>query len=402
MVKISLLPLALLSTSLEAAEVLMQRVLPPVIAIEATSFNVTATAQEAGGREVAKSMAELLKAKVQNDERFLYQEKSPALNLKIVLTRFLVEPKNITDGKRACTIQQGSIQGTFQVLETANGRPVASDSLSWKLAANTDSYFLEAPDGRAMALKGASHRFSTAEMRENAGQEVSTKVKGGITDRLGLGGDDPCKIPLTPREAADVLADIFITEIVHLATPYKEPLRVKGVPGDKLYRPAVEDLNAGNWQKALDTVDVIPPQKKDGDEAERLFMLGLAYEGLGYQKGEQVFAVLEKMKPGMKAIELRPLRTELEGIEKAAREYFDKAVATYKQADFRKANKDYREGGRRSEESRLLYVRIAANRLPIADDPAPPPPAQPASTATKKGSSTKTKGSSKSGAAKTK
>lgn len=356
---------------LGSKKVNLRRALPPAVALEAKSFSITASSQEAAGQQIASSFEELFKAKIQNDERFVYNDTSPELRMSIVVTRFYVEPKTLTKGKTTCQTNLGNLQGSFRVIESDSGRPVASDAIAWRLTTNELSHVLVSDDGIGLELKGPGMQLSDADMRDGVAN-LSWKRK--ITANP-FARNHPCEVPFTPNEARDALADIFLTEIVHLATPYTVNLEVK-VSKNNVFRNAVEEMAANNWSKSLDELLLADEQPKPADEAARLHLIGLAYEGLGYKQGELSFEQSERIRRGMSEDELTPIRTELVRTEDSAKDYFDKASRSFKKAAELKDEEEYRSGERRADESRRLYARIQKYRSldpepEVSDKPRP-------------------------------
>jgi hypothetical protein len=356
---IALAILPSLSAQFGGKKVMLRRALPPSVALDAKSFNIVATSQDAASQPVAASFQELFKAKIQGDERFIYNNANPALRMAITVTRFYIESKQAQEGKTTCTTHLGHLQGSFSVIESDTGRPVASDTLGWKLTNNDSRHVLVSDDGREVSIDGPARRLSAAEMREKAGEESVTQ-KIGI--RNPLNRNSPCDVPFSQNEARDSLADVFLTDIIHMATPYTVPLEIK-VPGDKVFRDSVEEMEAKRWSKSLDLLIATKEQPKPNDEAKRLFLTGLAYESLGYLQGERSNEISEGIRAGKSQAELDNVRQELKKTQDTAKEYFEKAAKQFSKAKMLDDDeKDYRAAERRADEAYKLYVRIQKYR----------------------------------------
>jgi hypothetical protein len=334
----------------------LKRTLPPAVSLDAKSFMITASAQEPSGNDVAASFKEIFKAKVQGDERFIYTDVNPALRMSIIVTRFYVEPKSLVSKKGPCTTNLGSLQGTFSVVDSETGRPYASDAIGWKLQTTETRHVLVSDDGDMVGITGPSDKLNPTQFWTSAAQDKS------LFSKIGIGRNDhPCDNPFTANEARDALADAFLTDIIRLATPYTTDVEVP-VSGDRFLRNALEEIKADRWSQALDQLLLIKEQPKADDEAARLHLLGVAYEGLGYKQGVQAFAISQKIQPRLAPDELARLQGELARIVDVAKDYFDKSSLSFNKANQKNDKEEYRAGERRADQSRALYARIQKYR----------------------------------------
>ena len=80
----------------------LERMLPPAVELDARSVSISASSQDQAGREVAASFKEMFRGKIQGDSRFPIKDSDPDLRISIVVTRYYVEPKQLTrTGKNA-------------------------------------------------------------------------------------------------------------------------------------------------------------------------------------------------------------------------------------------------------------------------------------------------------------
>lgn len=362
-----------------AKKATLHRALPPVVELEAKSFTIEAIAQDRGAAAIATSFKERFRAKIQGDDRFVYTESNPALRVVITITRFYVEPKRLTtqDGKGGCETHTGSLQGTFQIIDTASRRAVASDVMGWKIQTGRTKHWLVADDGREMNIHGPNEKFSLSEVWSFQPDGGGGGGSNPLSKIPGIRGHapHPCDQPLTQNEARDALSDAFMTEILQLSTPYTLDLEVP-VPSNKAISGGVEEAVAQEWSRALDQGLAAKELPKLEDESERLFLMGLANEALGYKQGERAFDVNKKIQSRLAPDELARQQTELRRIVDLAKEHFDKASDFYSQANRKKSEEEYRAGERRADQSRRLYARIQKYREMRSVPVQAPPPAQ--------------------------
>jgi hypothetical protein len=345
-------------------KIMLQRMLPPAVELEARPFGIDATSQVQGGdaAALAASFKELFRAKIQGDGRFVYTPYSPALRISIAITRYYVEPKQLSrPDKSVCQTHTGSLQGTFQVVEVASGKPLASDTIGWSLQTGQTKQWLVSADGLQMLnIKGPNEKLT---LNDAWGVfEPDPSISKGINlPFIGGHRSHPCDLPLTQNEARHILADAFMTEIVQMAMPYQKTVEVPVFSNKAIARPA-EDARAGEWSKALDGGLGIQPLPDVGDESQRLYLIGLSYEALGYREGQLAFDINKQLQTKLPADELTKLQAELRRKVDLTKEHFDKASMSFNQANVKKAEEDYRQGERRAEQSRRLYARIQKYR----------------------------------------
>jgi hypothetical protein len=335
----------------------LNRSLPPAVTLDAKSFHITASSQESSGRDVAASFRELFRAKVQGDERFVYTDVNPALRMSIVVTRFYIEPKTLPGKRGQCVTNLGNLQGTFSVIDSESGRPYASDTVGWKLQTTETRHVLVSDEGDIVGVEGPQDKLSPAEV-----WTTTATSKSPLSKIPGFGEKShPCDNPFTSNEARDALADAFMTEIVRLATPYTVDVQVP-VPNDRVLRNAVEEIQADRWSQAVDALLGTKEQQDADTEAARLYLLGIAYEGLGYKQGTQAFDISKKIQPRLAADQLAQYQKELARVVDLAKDYFDKASLSFSNANKRNDKDEYRAGERRADQSRQLYARIQRYR----------------------------------------
>jgi hypothetical protein len=343
----------------------LQRMLPPALELEAKSFVVEATSQDRAADAIAASFQEGFRAKIQGDDRFVYDERNPALRISIVITRYYTEAKQLTNTEArnaVCTTHTGTLHGTFRVVEVATGRPLASDTSAWKIQVGRTKQWLVSEDGRELNIKGPNEKLGAGDVWKVFEPESAS---GGQQRRLpfprGGHAPHPCDMPLTQNEARDILADAVMTDIIQMAMPYSLEIEVP-LPSNKAISRATEDAIAGEWTKALDGAIAAKELPKADDESERLYLIGLAYEALGYRDGQRGFEMNKRVRSQLPPDELIKVQAELRRIVDQAKESFDKSASSFAEANKKKDHEDYRRGERRADQSRRLYARIQKYR----------------------------------------
>lgn len=368
-------------------KVLLRRVLPPAVELEARPFSISARAQDKVGENVATSFGELLRAKIQGDSRFvLTEERSAALKISIVVTRFYLEQKSLArSGGAACSTYTGRLQGTFSVIDNSSGRPLASDALDWKLQLATTDHQLISSDGQEIDITpneklqpDSISRSTAAELPLNLASKVNTvtnNANGALSAASRLLGTrtspsntppaanqrHPCDKPFSQNEAQDALADAFLTDIIHLAVKYESTVEVP-LPGGKVKKMS-DDAEKGNWSNVREQLVKLGQQPKPEDEADRMYLLALSNEALGYDLGKQVFETRQKIRPDSAPADTLRLQSEVRRMLDQAKDYFDEAAFNFNKASqIKKDDKDYLEAERRAGLSQKLYVRIKSYR----------------------------------------
>jgi len=363
----------------------LRRMLPPAVELEAKSFAVEATSLDRAADVIASSFQAGFRAKIQSDDRFVYDAKNPSLRISITITRYYVEPKQLTNtgaNNATCTTHTGSLQGTFSVIEVASRRPLASDTIGWSIQTGRTKSWLVSTDGREVNLKGPNEKMNLNDFMKVFDPDVASAPAAAgtsVTNRLkklgrgGTGPQHPCDLPLTQNEARDILADAFMTDIIQMAMPYSLDIEVP-LPSNKAIARAVEDAAAGEWTKALDGAIAAGELPKANDESERLYLIGLAYEALGYRDGQKAFDLNKGVRSQLPPDELTKVQSELKRVVDQTKESFDKSAGSFADANKKKLNENYRQGERRSDQSRRLYARIQKYRdMKAAPIEAPPP-----------------------------
>jgi tetratricopeptide (TPR) repeat protein len=126
------------------------------------------------------------------------------------------------------------------------------------------------------------------------GNSTSQGVKGAVTTtwkRLKGGESSESLNPPTDAELRSRLQADAVRQIAAHIVNTKETLEVylarqKGAldAGDK-------QAEAGLWQRALETFETAPPLSKVGEDAYRLYDIGVAYEALAYEAEDEKSAM---------------------------------------------------------------------------------------------------------------
>ncbi len=349
-------------------KMVLKRALPPALELEARSFAISATSQDPAGRAVAASFAEIFRGKVQGYPSLVLKESNPDLRIAINLTRFYIEPKQLTrSGKNPapCTTYLGNLQGTFSIIDTRTRTPLASDVIGWKLQAGRYKHWLTGDDGSQMNIGGPKEKLGLNSAWEFMGEEG-----GGRNFLPSIGkSPHPCDVPFSKNETQDALAEAFLTDLIHLAIPYETTVEVS-LPGGKFKRIS-EDVSGGRPENAREEIEKLGEFTKNDDEGERLYLLGLTHEIAGYKLGTQIFTARQKLKPDNSPEEMANLQSEIKKLVDQAKDHFDQAALSFKRAAERKPEKEYRDAERRADQSQRLYARIKRYRQPDVSKLAP-------------------------------
>jgi tetratricopeptide (TPR) repeat protein len=170
----------------------------------------------------------------------------------------------------------------------------ASMNQSYKRVTGTLSVSFQARSAGGQMLGSDNVTAKYDEEFDGFGNSTSQGVKGAVTTtwkRLKGGESSESLNPPTDAELRSRLQADAVRQIAAHIVNTKETLEVylarqKGAldAGDK-------QAEAGLWQRALETFETAPPLSKVGEDAYRLYDIGVAYEALAYEAEDEKSAM---------------------------------------------------------------------------------------------------------------
>jgi hypothetical protein len=314
----------------EPQTMILVRKLPPIINVKDASFKIEASSTS---RTVPNDVVETLITKtrgllLKDRERSLrLDDSTPNYTLRCKVTGYelthqdRVEGSGNTETKFLAVI--GTIEATIEVLDNTKAA-LDSDNLK----SHFEREYITAGGGTIGLLTGARPK----------------SAKG--------------RVP-TPLEQRDLVVEGLAAKVAQRLVSVEEEVEIQ-LPISGSFKDMQEMARRKRWVELQEAADKMPPAKKDEDDSYRLYMLGLGYEGLAYDKA--------KTDPD------------------AAKELLTKAFGAYTDAKEKKPREGYFiEPEIRSQESLDSYLAIehfkklaSVAKPPVpANVPAPPGPQTP-------------------------
>jgi tetratricopeptide (TPR) repeat protein len=126
------------------------------------------------------------------------------------------------------------------------------------------------------------------------GNTTSGGVKGAVTTtwkRLKGGTSSEALNPPTDAELQTDLQTDAVRQIAQHMVNTKESVEVFLARQRGALDEGDKQAEAGLWQRALETFETAPPLQKTGEDAYRLYDIGVAYEALAYQAEDEKSAM---------------------------------------------------------------------------------------------------------------
>jgi tetratricopeptide (TPR) repeat protein len=193
---------------------------------------------------------------------------------------------------------------------------------------------------------------------DSAGNDASHGVLGSMSSawhRITGGASSEDLNPPTEPELRSKLLTEAVHQIAQHLVNTSETVEVYLAKGKKALDEGDKQAEAGLWQRALETYETAPPMPKPGDDAYRLYDIGVAYEALAYAADD----------------------------EKSAMKFLDEAAINYGKAiDAKPAEKYFLDPQKRIETAIAHYKELEEQRHPKIVAESAPAPKAPASTKT--------------------
>ncbi len=297
-------------------KVILQRKLPALVRLPGTSFKVKVTAHKEQADLVADLEAQLETELLKNDPHLTTSENNPSSVILCEVTDYshprpiVTQQQPLSIGKKPAKIQTntritGSLTVSFQA-KSAGGQTLASDNVTAKYDETFDSSGNDISHGIMNSMNGGWKKITGAAGNEQLSPPTDAELRSRLLNDV-------------VRQIAAHIVNTNESIEVFLAKQ-KGPLE----DGDK-------EAVAGLWQRALETYETAPQSSKLGDDAYRLYNIGVAYEALAYKAEDQ----------------------------KSAMKYLDEAAINYGKAiDAKPAEKYFLEPQKRIETAIAHYKRL--------------------------------------------
>ena len=324
--------------------VALKRILPATVnlnekTISILAHNMTGTqvgrqgyVMPTGGRGIMQGDLDVLRTKlitaIQKDNRFMINDANPETTIQFDVTEYYIEQHNKQFGNQTCMEWTGKMEVSYQAKERRSGVVLDSENLTASLAdraAKGPGTFSHVP---LVGKKGACNSDSAVD---------------------------------SPNEARDALMDTIVSEMARRATPTEQTVIVP-VPRGKLDN--LSAMAASNrWATLLEEAEKMDKFPKPADDAYRVYLIGLANEGLAYDAARDAAERERNRRNDMTSAAAQASIAEESKDYARAQEYIDKAAASYKDAIQLKPDEKYfREPDSRIEHAVKLYATIMRHK----------------------------------------
>jgi tetratricopeptide (TPR) repeat protein len=258
-------------------KVYLQRRLPALAHLSGNTIKVKATGHKEFA-DLAPDLESLLETELLKNDAHLSTSSNPSTIISCEITDYSHPRPIVTTqpalaiGKKASKTQTntritGSLSVSFQA-RTSGGQNLSSDSITSRYDQTFDntgtdiSHIKNSVTGGWKKLTGGSGSQNAEDLNPPTDAELRSRL---ISDVV--------------RQIASHLVNTNETVEVYLA-------KDKGAldQGDK-------EASAGLWQRALETYETAPQLPKPGEDAYRLYNIGVAYEALAYKAESQKSAM---------------------------------------------------------------------------------------------------------------
>jgi hypothetical protein len=251
----------------------LKRKLAAYVNINKKRIRIDATTQG----NVPSELAEILKTKfqteIQKDTNFVIDQNNPETILTFAVNGYYADYVQGSRQEGQAYVSYTKVSGNLQVSYTAT---------EFRTNAPIDSENLEAD------LKGVFPPPTKASDSGVMGKLFGI-LPGGDRDYIdikdltlnrakGVSTDLPTK-----NELSKLLVGEIVKRMAQRSIPVEEQFPVF-LPKGKLERLSKLALTGGSWGKVLNEVEMMPQFPKPGDEAYRIYLIGLANEALSYEQ----------------------------------------------------------------------------------------------------------------------
>lgn len=321
-------------------KVTLHRKLPALIHLTGSSIKIEIPGQDVNG-DVSYDLQALLETELLKDDPDLHVDNAnPDITVICSITGYY-HPEPTVTTRPAVTITglqeedftrvTGSLAISFQV-KNATGQQLIADNVEAKYDQEFDAMGNSTSKGMKGSMAGTFKR-----------------LKGGSSEEMNAPSDSELRSKLLLDAVQQIAEHVVNTDEavdVYLA-------RQKGAleEGDKL-------AETGLWERALETFETAAQLPKPDDDAYRLYDIGVAYEALAYQAGD----------------------------EKMAMKYLDQAAINYGKAiDAKPTEKYFLAPQKRIETAIAHYKELEDEKKPKPAPPVQTAPITPPPTPTKPG-----------------
>ena len=230
------------------------RKLPPIINVKEASFHIEASKTDGVSADVVDTLVTRTRGLLlkDRDRSLRLDDTNPNYTLRCKVTGFELEERKATEGSgntRADYLTViGTIEATIEVLDSTKGA-LDSDNLK--------SHF-----EREYAVGG-----STPLGLPGLGKKVT---KGRVPTKL---------------EQRDLVVEGLAAKVAQRLVSVEEEVEIQ-LPIGGQFKEMQELARRKRWAELQEAAEKMTPPKKDEDDSYRLYMLGLGYEGLAYDKAK--------------------------------------------------------------------------------------------------------------------
>ena len=283
------------------------------------------------GQGISPGDLTILKTKlitaIQKDNRFVESETNPETILQFTITEYYIDKIGWTasGNSGACEAYIGKMEVSYQAIEPVTKVALDSENLSEAIERN--------PQKTVNGVTGVLHKESAC------GTQAAE----------------------SPSQARDELMDSIVRQMARRAAPTEEVVQAL-VPRGKL-----EALSAmaesSRWATLLEEAEKADKLPKPADDAYRLYLIGLANEGLAYDKAHDAAEKEKTRRNDMTSPAALQSIAEEDKDYAAAQNYIDNAAKSYKDAiQGNPTEKGFREPDARIEHAVKLYATIMRHK----------------------------------------
>lgn len=269
------------------AELLVNRNIPPILALSDKTVAVEVRSVGAAPRPIADKLATRLRRTVRSRLANGYSEASPDVVLTAVVTSFDIA--RMPSGPRAEASEQvrGELVVSFAAREESTGAPLDSDIL-YAICDNGP--------GRAGLGRNLTPWF---------------KIRSVGAEPESPGAECNGDAALTDEELTEAMIQQIVSQLVERTSTREEAVSFI-MPGGKFkrFRPLAAQ---GRWLELIEELKEMGPMSDTKDDADRRYFMALAYEALAYVSTDpdSTRELLARAKASYTgAREIRPSRTQ--------------------------------------------------------------------------------------------
>lgn len=295
--------------------VFLKRRLPALVHLPGTGIDIRPDLHDQANADVAQALSQVLLATLQHNDTRLHEDKnSPDVLIPYSIITYETPPpttsiRQETQYQNKHWVQvpvqyykvTGELKISYRALD-AHKKPLDADTITYKYSQEFQAGTNQATGGSASLAK-----FDPRNWRKKTDEDT--------------GPPDPVKL-------RGKLLEGVVSQVAPRLVNTEELLEVMLSRG-KAFDNANKLADKGQWTRYLETLETMTPLADKGDDAYRLYNIGVAYEALAYQAEDKVSIQKFLGEAGVKygaAIDAKP--SEKYFIEPQTR--IETAVAHYK------------------------------------------------------------------------